>query len=257
MSPIPIISLIGIALIILVVRLMRKDIKSFPSNWDNLLRSHVHYYRQLSTKEQKRFQSRMMVFLSEVNIEGIEIEIESLDKVLIAASAIIPVFGFKEWHYNNLDYVLLYPEYFGTNYEYIEDKSKKRIAGMVGTGHMSNRMILSRHALRIGFSEQDDGYNTAIHEFVHLIDMLDGDLDGIPNIIMEHQYTIPWLDLIQSKIEDIYEGTSDIRPYGATNQAEFLSVASEYFFEHPEMLKLNHPQLYEVLAKTFQQNLAE
>ena len=106
MSPIPIISLIGIALIILVVRLMRKDIKSFPSNWDNLLRSHVHYYRQLSTKEQKRFQSRMMVFLSEVNIEGIEIEIESLDKVLIAASAIIPVFGFKEWHYNNLDYVL-------------------------------------------------------------------------------------------------------------------------------------------------------
>ena len=125
MSPIPIISLIGIALIILVVRLMRKDIKSFPSNWDNLLRSHVHYYRQLSTEEQKRFQSRMMIFLSEVNIEGVEIEIESLDKVLIAASAVIPVFGFKEWHYNNLDYVLLYPEYFGTNYEYIKDKEKQ------------------------------------------------------------------------------------------------------------------------------------
>ena len=257
MSPILTISLIGIALMLLVIRLFKKEVKPFPINWDRLLKSHVHYYQELSKEDQLKFQKRMMVFLSEVKIEGIELDIEDLDKVLIAASAIIPVFGFEEWHYNNLDYVLLYPEYFGSDYEYIEDKSKTRIAGMVGTGHMSNRMILSRHALRLGFSDKEDRYNTAIHEFVHLIDMLDGEADGIPNIIMEHQYTIPWLDLIQNKIEDIYEGTSDIRPYGATNQAEFLSVASEYFFEHPDMLKLNHPELYEVLAKAFQQNLAE
>ncbi len=257
MSPILIISLIGIALILFVFRLFKKEVKPFPSKWERLLKSNVHYYRELNKKDQLRFQSRMMIFLSEVKIEGIELEVEDLDKVLIAASAIIPVFGFEEWHYNNLDYVLLYPEYFGADYEYIKDKSKTRIAGMVGTGDMANRMILSRHALRLGFSNRKDRYNTAIHEFVHLIDMLDGEVDGIPKIIMEHQYTIPWLDLIHHKIEDIYEGKSDIRPYGATNQAEFLSVVSEYFFERPKMLRSKHPQLYKVLAKAFQQNLAK
>ena len=257
MNPILIISLIGIALFLIVIRLFKKEVKDFPPNWDKLLKSHVHYYRELNKEDQLRFQSRMMIFLSEVNIEGIELELEDLDKVLIAASAIIPVFGFEEWHYNNLDYVLLYPEYFGADYEYIKDKSKTRIAGMVGTGDMANRMILSRHSLRLGFSNKKDRYNTAIHEFVHLIDMLDGEVDGIPKIIMEHQYTIPWLDLIHHKIEDMYEGKSDIRPYGATNQAEFLSVASEYFFERPKLLKSKHPQLYKVLAKAFQQNLAK
>ena len=256
MSPIIIIALVGIALILLVIRLFKKDVDAFPDSWEAILSSHVHYFRDLSPENQLKFKSRMMLFLSEVSIEGIEIEIEDLDKVLIAASAIIPVFGFSEWHYNNLDYILLYPEYFGTDYEYIEDQSKTRIAGMVGTGHMSNRMILSRHALRLGFSDQEDRYNTAIHEFVHLIDMLDGEADGIPTIIMEHQYTIPWLDLIHKKIDKIYEGQSDIRPYGATNQTEFLSVVSEYFFERPEMLKETHPELYEILSKSFKQNIA-
>ena len=256
MSPILIIAIIGIALILLVIRLFKKEIEPFPLSWHDQLKSHVHYYRKLSEEDQKRFQSRMMLFLSEVNIEGVELEVEDLDKIQIAASAVIPVFGFAEWHYNNLDYVLLYPEYFGADYEYIKDKSKTRIAGMVGTGHMSNRMILSRHSLRLGFSTQKDRYNTAIHEFVHLIDMLDGEADGIPNIIMEHQYTIPWLDLIHQKIEEIYQGKSDIRPYGATNQAEFLSVASEYFFERPKMLKETHPELYRMLSKAFKQNIA-
>lgn len=255
MSPILFLLLLGIFLILLVVRLFRRKVEPFPSKWEGLLLEYVQYYRKLNTQDRLRFQSRMMTFLSEVEIEGIELELEDLDEVLIAASAIIPVFGFDEWHYNNLDYILLYPEYFGSDYEYIKDKSKTRIAGMVGTGHMSNRMILSRHALRLGFSNKTDKYNTAIHEFVHLIDMLDGEADGIPNIIMEHQYTIPWIDLIHQKIESIYEGRSDIRPYGATNKAEFLSVVSEYFFERPKLLKTRHPKLYEILAEAFQQDL--
>lgn len=255
MNPIIILIVIGVALIMLVFRLFRKEVKLIPSHWIPLLESHVQYYKNLEPDEQLRFQSRMMLFLSEVQIEGVELKLEDLDKILIAASAIIPVFGFEEWHYNNIDYILLYPEYFGDDYEYITDKSKVRIAGMVGTGDMSNRMILSRDALRKGFSTNEDRNNTAIHEFVHLIDMMDGTVDGIPRIIMEHQYTIPWIDLIHQKIEEIYTEASDIRPYGATNAAEFLSVVSEYFFERPKLLQTNHPELYRILSKAFQQNL--
>ena len=48
-----------------------------------------------------------MQFLGEVYIDGVQFELQELDKVLIAASAVIPVFGFKEWHYTNLSGILL------------------------------------------------------------------------------------------------------------------------------------------------------
>ena len=52
---------------------------------------------------------------------------------------------------------------------------------------------------------------------------------------MEKQYAIPWIDLINKKLIEIHDGDLDINPYGGTNCAEFLFVASEYFFEQPKL----------------------
>ena len=38
-------------------------------------------------------------------------------------------------------------------------------------------------------------------------------------------------------MEAISDNHSDIRKYGGTNEAEFFAVASEYFFERPDLLK--------------------
>jgi len=42
--------------------------------------------------------------------------------------------------------------------------------------------------------------------------------------------------------------------YGATNQAEFFAVASETFFEKPQQLKHEHPELFELLVKYYRLN---
>ena len=97
--------------------------------------------------------------------------------------------------------------------------------------------------------------NTAIHEFVHLIDKTDGSIDGIPELLLEKQYTIPWIDLINKKIDEIYKNKSDINPYGGTNKAEFFSVISEYFFERPKLLSKKHPELYNLLEQIFKQEM--
>jgi Mlc titration factor MtfA (ptsG expression regulator) len=39
--------------------------------------------------------------------------------------------------------------------------------------------------------------------------------------------------------------------YGATNEIEFFAVISEYFFKQPELLKANHPELYEILGRIY------
>ncbi|MBP1839939.1 zinc-dependent peptidase [Formosa algae] len=249
----------GIAFFILIAfaafalsKLKTKKANNFPKNWHNLMLKHVLFYKELPKAKQLQFQKRMMVFLSEVHIEGVQLELVDLDKILIAASAVIPVFGFSEWHYTNLSGILLYPDNFNTDYEFSHNNENRIIAGMVGTGRLEKQMILSKKALYHGFANSNDKSNTAIHEFVHLIDKMDGDTDGVPEYIMKNAYTIPWLKLIHKEMQAIHNNKSDIRDYGGTNQAEFFAVASEYFFENPKLMQKKHPDLYHILEQSFQ-----
>lgn len=235
----------------------RRSVKPFPEHWHKLLMENVLYYRNLSKGRQLVFQQRMMQFLSEVYIDGVQFELDELDKILVAASAVIPVFGFKEWHYTNLSGILLYPDYFNEDMQFGSKDDARNIGGIVGNGRFENQMILSKKALYHGFENTTDKSNTGIHEFVHLIDKLDDSTDGVPERLLEHQYAIPWLNLIHKEIEAINNNHSDIRKYGGTNQAEFFAVASEYFFERPDLLKKKHPELYKMLVKCFNQKLAD
>ena len=44
---------------------------------------------------------------------------------------------------------------------------------------------------------------------------------------------------------------SDINQYGATNDAEFFAVISEYYFERPDKLKANHPEVFDMLEMMY------
>ena len=56
---------------------------------------------------------------------------------------------------------------------------------------------------------------------------------------------------MESTIQSMKNHGSDIDMYGATNHAEFFAVISEYFFERPDLLKVNHPGLYEMLERIY------
>lgn len=245
------------ALVVVVFMAFRKTRKkpaeAFPEAWKPLLLDNVQFYQNLFEENKSVFRKRMMLFLSEVHVEGVSFELSDLDKILVAASAVIPVFGFSEWHYNNLSGVLLYPNHFNKDLDFRDEAEGKVIAGLVGTGRFENQMILSKKALYHGFSNKTDKHNTAVHEFVHLMDKTDGVTDGIPERLLEHQYITPWLQLMHKEMEAINNNKSDIRNYGGTSEIEFFAVASEYFFERPALFKRKHPELYEMLAQSFQQ----
>lgn len=259
--------MLQIAALILIITalyfLFRRKIKSkswvkptetFPADWREILTNHVHFYSLLSDEEKSWFEFKVQEFLLNCKITGIETNVETKDKIFVASSAVIPIFAFRNWKYSNIDEVLLYPSSF--NQDFQTEGNYRMIAGMVGNGSMEGKMILSKPALEQGFQNETDKRNTAIHEFVHLIDKTDGATDGIPSLLLEKQYTIPWIDLITKNIDEIYKNKSDINPYGGTNRAEFLAVVSEYFFERPELLEKNHPELYALLEQIFNQDLA-
>lgn len=223
-----------------------------PADLYNILEKEVTYFRSLKEEDRTRFIDEVRQFLSVTRITPVGTTIEDSDRALVAASAVIPIFGFPEWHYTNLTDVLIYDDYFDQEFD---TKSKDRnIMGMVGSGPMNHKMILSKSALREGFSNKTDKQNTAIHEFVHLLDKADGAVDGIPEALLAKQYTLPWLDLIHRKMAEIKDDESDINPYGATSKTEFFAVAAEYFFERPDLLRTKHPKLYSMMEKIFQQS---
>ena len=221
--------------------------------WSGYLNQKVTFYQSLNKTDKKLFEERVRLFLETTAIEAGHVDVNDEDKLLVASSAVIPVWGFPDWHYFNVKKVFLLPASFNEKFECGQVDSV--FTGMVGTGPMTGKLALSKPALHQGFSNAQDKHNVGIHEFVHLLDMADGACDGFPERLKEYAYCIPWFELIEKKITAIENKQSNIRDYGATNKAEFFAVASEYFFERPKMMHNKHPELYAVLRDFYQQDV--
>lgn len=253
-------AVIGAIVLLFYFLVLRKKLKLdpdlivIPPRWRTILQQKVDFYQHLNEEDKVRFEKDCYLFLNEVKITGIETDVTLVDRLLVASSAVIPIFGFPEWSYQYLHEVILYPSAFDRTFQF--NNPHEVITGMVGIGVMEGKVILSKPALHYGFQNTEDKHNVGIHEFVHLLDKEDGIIDGVPLGYNEKKYALPWITFIKSQIKEIVDHKSDINDYGATNNQEFFAVASEYFFETPHLLKRKHPELYEALSEIFNQDLA-
>jgi len=209
----------------------------------------VTFYRQLNHEEKLHFEACCIAFIQTTHFSGHDTEVTDEDMLLVAASSVILAWGFPKWHYVKVSNVILVANALNQDENGI-------VTGMVGTHEFSGKMFLSKPALHYGFSNDKDKHNVAIHEFAHLIDIADGNVDGLPEQLCKHAYALPWLNLIKTKTEEIQQGRSNIRDYAATDSAEFFAVATEYFFEQPKMLKRKHPRVYQSLQQFYRQDRA-
>ena len=221
-----------------------------PANTRQLLTDNVPFYNELDDNSKCLFETRIKDFLAHTTVRGVEVEVDDLDRILVASGAIMLIFSFPDWKYNNISEVLLYNDTF--NRDFSTKDAERNVLGMVGEGAMHREMILSKRSLRESFKSPTDGENTVIHEFAHLIDKADGATDGIPEYLLSKQLLQPWIELVHRTIQQMTQkGHSDIDLYGATNETEFFAVVTEYFFEKPEKLKEHHPELFDMLNEMF------
>ena len=132
------------------VRRLRIMEQPFPASWEQILQSHVAFFRALPADEKERFRQLIKVFLDEVRITGIQTEVDDTVRVLVAASAAIPIFGFHDWEYHRLGEVLVYPDSFGEEYQTTGNTDENTL-GMVGLKQLRGVMILSKPSLLAGF----------------------------------------------------------------------------------------------------------
>lgn len=228
----------------------------FPPEWRTILTERVAFYLALGEAEKIRFEQQAQVFLARTRITGVQTDVDDTTRLLVAASALIPTWGFPDWQYAHLGEVLIVPDAWK-----LPDAPDQEVKPLQGTllgsvqGFQNQHyMRLSKASLEQGFQDATDRQNVGIHEFAHLLDEADGVIDGLPKAAMPPALLQPWTELMHREIAAIREGKSEINPYAATNEAEFFAVVTEYFFEKPEKLQEHHPELYDLLTQAFHQN---
>jgi len=228
----------------------------FPGAWRQVLAGRVAFYRALAPPEKVRFEQQVQLFLARTRITGVQTEVDDATRLLVAASAVIPVFGFPAWEYRHLGEVLIVPD----AWQLPDDPAREAkplpgtLLGSVQRFQNQHYMRLSKASLEQGFRDALDRQNVGIHEFAHLLDEADGVIDGLPRANLPPELLRPWAAVMQREIAAIRAGKSEINDYAGTSEAEFFAVVTEYFFEKPEQLQEHHPELFDLLRQAFHQN---
>ena len=225
----------------------------FPASWERILRSHVVFFEALSESEKERFRQLVKIFLDEVRITGIRTEIDDTVRVLVAASAVIPIFGFHDWEYDRLGEVLIYPSSFGDDFQ-TKGGPDENTLGMVGLRYLRGVMILSKPALLAGFDNRSRKDNVGIHEFAHLVEEEEAETGLPPEVPWE--VVKQWIQYVAKELSHPPKNRSHIDRYAYTNEHEFFAVLSEYFFKSPSILQMKDPKLYQMLRDMFHQDTA-
>ena len=83
-------------------------------------------------------------------------------------------------------------------------------------------------------------------------------LDGeIPcHRVLENEHVLAFLDAFDAFAEQVDRGrrVKSLDAYGAEDEAEFFAVASEAFFEAPDLLEAAYPAVYRQLRDFYRQD---
>ena len=139
---------------------------------------------------------------------------------------------------------------YGTN-GIITEGEVRRLGESSGWG----TVVLAWDSVTQGARHIDDGDNVTFHEFAHQLDREDGTTDGAPALASGAAYRT-WSRVFHANYADFLQSTEEGRKtvldaYGATNPAEFFAVATETFFEKPQQLYAERPDMYAELMKYY------
>jgi len=230
----------------------------FQQEWIALLKQNVPLYAKLPEELRLRLHERIAQFIATIRFEGCGgLELTEAMILTVAAQACLLVVHREERPYPKLSAVYLYPTTFSS-------VSKRRDAsGIVTEGEVRRlgeswgwgTVVLAWDSVTHGARCIHDGDNVTFHEFAHQLDHEDGPTDGAPALASGAAYRM-WSRVFHDNYADFLQRTEDgtekvLDAYGATNPAEFFAVATETFFEKPQQLFDERPEMYAELKKYY------
>jgi len=246
--------------------------KRFPLSdeiWEWAISQH-RILRGLVPEESTRLRFLATVFLTEKIFHPVDgALVDERFKVSVAAQACLPLVGLEEgleW-YEDWSTIIVTPR------EYDVKKHDVDEAGVVheyddefaGEAFDLGPVVLSR--VDVEASGWGDGYNVVIHEMAHKLDGRDGEFDGAPPL-RPGMDSNAWREAFSAAYADLRAKAAApasrrkrgkpkagrgprIDVYGAESPDEFFAVVCEYFFERPELLAGEYPEVFSLLKAFF------
>jgi Mlc titration factor MtfA (ptsG expression regulator) len=213
-------------------------------------------------------------FACDKNFSGAHgFEVTPLVRASIAAQACLPALGLGLGGYHDFVEIVVYPAQFRvprrrTDEAGVVHETEEWLAGEAMDG---GPVVLSWEDAEPGASQA--GASVVVHEFVHKLDMLDGEADGIPPLPASRRTA--WVNALdaayddfcarldaiermlprdvdpESEAADPWYAELPLDPYAATDPAEFFAVSGEAFFVAPDRLRSTYPAWHAELAAFF------
>lgn len=176
----------------------------------------------------------------------------------IAAFAALPVLNLGYGWYEGWREIVVYPGEYLYEGEQMDEDGVVHHIRHVRSGEVmeGGPMVLSWQDVE--HSGQGAGFNVVIHEFAHKIDMKNGGANGCPPLHSGMSQE-EWARDFQGAYDDLcrrVDGGEDtpIDPYATESPGEFFAVLSEYFFEAPDVLEQEYPEVYRQLVRFYKQD---
>lgn len=213
----------------------------------------------LGDDERDTLRRWIAVFLAEKRFEGCGgMEITDEVRVAVAGQVGLVALGFDEEFFSVLRSVLVYPG------DYVVPRSTPLDGGgelewreaRLGETWAGGSMALSWPRVVDGGRLRDGPRSVVIHECAHLLDLQDGEIDGVPPLGGRRA---EWMERMADCRERFDEALDEDRStafddYAAESPAEFFAVASECFFQDPHRLSRHDSTLYELLREAWRQD---
>lgn len=211
----------------------------------------------LTPEESSRLRALTAVFLTEKEFSGAGgLDLSEAMCLCIAAQGCLPILELGISAYRGWSGIIVYPDEFVVSRQF-EDES-----GVVhefedvlsGEAWPGGPLIVSWRDAR----SPGDGYNVVIHEFAHKLDMLNGEVDGVPLLhsgIRREEWEKTLLAAYDDFCDHLDQGEETrIDPYAGEDPAEFFAVLTESFFDIPHEVHSRYPDLYALLARYYRQD---
>lgn len=225
--------------------------------------SELRACRHLTPAQRRRLRVLCGAFLAETRFVGARgFPVDDRMRLIIAVLGCLPVLELGiEW-LRGVREVVVYPGTFLVDHESLDEAGvvHRERREMAGEAWERGPVILSwgdlvRDAAVHGLDE-----GLVLHEFVHKLDMLTGEANGVPPLPPEidrqhwqRNFSAAYERHCMAVDHDL---ATPLDPYGAQSPAEFFSVTSEAFFLDSAMLLGEFPDVHALLQQFYRQDPA-
>jgi MtfA peptidase len=237
--------------------------RAIPDSLWRLTLSRFPFLSWRSPADIVRLREMCTLFLAEKEFTGAHgMPIDDEMAVAVAAQACLPALELGLHWYDGFKGIVMHSDVVLAQREFIDD------AGVVhafeeelsGEAMQGGPVMLAWRDVDEAAESAEAGYNVVIHEFAHVIDMRNGEPDGVPLLSSRVAHEV-WTSCLTREYTDFCVRVDArertlLDPYGAEAPEEFFAVATEAFFVAPREFAVEHADLYSLFRDFFKQDPA-